>query len=116
MVMGLPESTHDMNMNAGLFMEWAVGKVGQIFNDDAGKLMLPGSKIRWEVHYHAIGQEMKDNVDELGIYFYPKGVVPKHRTILRMFDVSRGSQLDIPPNSKTITQNLYALPALARIE
>ena len=30
---------------AGLFMEWAIGKVGEIFPDDAGKLMLPGSKI-----------------------------------------------------------------------
>jgi hypothetical protein len=116
-VMGLAESAHDDHQsNAGLFMEWAVGKVGQIFPADAGKLMLPGSKIRWEIHYHAIGEEIKDNVVELGVYFYPKGVIPKHRTVLRMFDVSRGSDLDIPPNSKTVTQNFYTLQAPARIE
>jgi mono/diheme cytochrome c family protein len=115
-VTGLAESAHDHQTNAGLFMEWAVGKVGQIFPADAGKLMLPGSRIRWEVHYHAIGEEIKDNVVELGIYFYPKGVVPKHRTVLKMYDVSRGSELDIPPNSKTITQNVYTLPAPARLE
>jgi hypothetical protein len=115
-VTGLAESAHDHQSNAGLFMEWAVGKVGQIFGDDAGKLMLPGSKIRWEVHYHAIGEEMKDNMVELGVYLYPKGYTPKHRTVLRMFDVTRGSQLDIPPNSKTITQNMYVLQAPARIE
>ena len=42
-------------------------------------LLLPGSKIRWEVHMFAIGQEMKDQQVELAIYFYPKGVVPQHR-------------------------------------
>src|SRR3954470_16901236 len=115
-VTGLAESAHDHQANAGLFMEWAVGKVGQIFPADAGKLMLPGSKIRWEIHYHAIGEEVRDNVVELAVYFYPKGVVPKHRTVLRMFDVSRGSELDIPPDSKTITQNFYTLQAPARIE
>jgi hypothetical protein len=115
-VTGLAESAHDHQSNAGLFMEWAVGKVGQIFPADAGKLMLPGSKIRWEIHYHAIGEEIRDNVVELAIYFYPKGFVPKHRTVLRMFDVSRGSELDIPPGAKTITQNFYTLQAPARIE
>ena len=54
-------------------MEWAVGKVGQIFPDDAGKLMLPGSRIRWEVHYHAIGEEIKDNVVELGDLLLSEG-------------------------------------------
>ena len=115
-VTGLAESAHDHQSTPGLFMEWAVGKVGQIFPADAGKLMLPGSKIRWEVHYHAIGEEIKDNVVELAVYFYPKGVVPRHRTVLRMFDVSRGSELDIPPGQKTITQNFYTLQAPARLE
>jgi hypothetical protein len=115
-VTGLAEAAHEHQTTPGLFMEWAVGKVGQIFPEDAGKLMLPGSRIRWEVHYHAIGEEIKDNVVELAVYFYPKGVVPRHRTVLRMFDVSRGGELDIPPDSKTITQNFYTLQAPARIE
>ena len=85
-------SAHDMQMTAGLFMEWAVGKTGELYNTDAGKLMLPGSKIRWEIHMFAIGQEIKDSQVELAIYFYPKGTVPPHRTVLRMFDVSRGSK------------------------
>ena len=115
-VTGLASTAHDHQANAGLFMEWAVGKTGQIFPPDAGKLMLPGSRIRWEVHMHAVGEEFKDSQVELGVYFYPKGYVPKHRTVLRMFDVSRGSELDIPPGEKTITQNFYVMPAPARIE
>jgi hypothetical protein len=65
---------------------------------------------------YAIGREIKDNQIELAVYFYPKDVVPPHRTVLRMFDVSRGSELDIPPNSTAMTQNFYVLQAPARIE
>ena len=115
-ITGLASTAHDHQTNAGLFMEWAVGKTGQVFPEDAGKLMLPGSRIRWEVHMHAVGEEFKDSQVEMAIYFYPKGVVPKHRTVLRMFDVSRGSDLDIPPNEKRISQNYYVLPAPARLE
>ena len=92
-ITGLADAAHEHQSSAGLFMEWAVGKIGEIFPTDAGKLMLPGSRIRWEIHMFAIGEEIKDNQVELGIYFYPKGVVPKHRTVLRMFNVApaRGS-------------------------
>lgn len=103
-------------MSAGLFMEWAIGKVGEIFPDNAGKLMLPGSKIRWEVHYYATGQPVENDVVELGIWFYPKGYVPKNRTILRLFNAARESELDIPPAKVAMTQNMYVLPAPARLE
>ncbi len=115
-ITGLASSAHEHQRGAGLFMEWAVGKVGEVFGSDAGKLMLPGSRIRWEIHMHAVGQEVKDNQVELGIWLYPKGYVPKHRTVLRMFDVTRGSNLDILPGEVTVTQNFYVLQAPARIE
>ena len=115
-ITGLASTAHDHQKGAGLFMEWAVGKVGQIYPPDAGKLMLPGSKIRWEVHMHAMGEEVKDNQVEMGIYFYPKGFVPTRRTVLQLFDVTRGFDLDIPPGEKTITQNFYVLQAPARLE
>ena len=115
-VTGLAHSAHDVQRGPGLFMEWAVGKVGEVFPADSGKLLLPGARIRWEIHMFAIGREIKDNQVELGIYFYPKGVVPKHRTVLRMFDVSRGSELDIPPGEVAMTQNFYVMQAPARIE
>jgi hypothetical protein len=115
-IMNLASSAHEAQMTPGLFMEWSIGKTGELYGADAGKLMLAGSKIRWEVHMFAIGREVPNQQVEMAIYFYPKGVVPKHRTVLRMFDVSRGSELDIPPNSTAMTQNFYVLPAAARIE
>ena len=47
-------------------MEWAVGKQGRDRSPNSGKLMLPGSKILWDIHYSAAGEEITDYV-ELGI-------------------------------------------------
>ena len=111
-----PDETADSRRRgAGLFMEWAVGKVGEIFADGAGKLMLPDSKIRFEVHYHSIGEEVKDDVIELGVYFYPKGEVPKNRTILHAFQ-GRSGELDIPPGELAISEGFSVLRAPARLE
>ncbi len=100
----------------GLFMEWAVGKVGEIFPEDAGKLMLPGSRIRWELHMHAVGEEIVDNTVELGVWFYPRGYVPTNRTVLSMFNARGASDLDIPPGQIAVTQAFQVLQSPARLE
>ena len=79
--------TDEADVGPGLFMEWAVGKQGEIMRPNSGKLMLPGSKIVWDIHYHAVGEEITDSV-ELGIYFYPKGQEPKYRQVLALFTAS----------------------------
>ena len=101
--------------DAGLFMEWAVGKVGEIFPANAGKLMLPGSKIRWEVHYHAVGEAVIDDVVEMAVYFYPPGEEPKYRTILTAFG-GRSGEIDIRPGQITTTEGFTVLQAPARFE
>ena len=98
-----------------LFMEWAVGKVGEVFAADAGKLMMAGSQITFEVHLHAMGEEVTDQVVELGVYFYPEGYVPPNRTVLNMFRVA-GDELDIPPGQISVTQNFITIRAPARLE
>ncbi len=100
---------------AGLFMEWAVGKVGEIFPANAGKLILPGSKIRWEVHYHAVGEEIRDDVVEMAVYFYPPGEEPRYRTILTAFG-GRTGEIDIRPGQMTTTEGFTVLQAPARFE
>jgi hypothetical protein len=101
----------------GLFMEWAVGKNADEMRPDSGRLMLPGSKITWDIHYHAVGEEITDSV-ELGIWFYPKGQEPKHREVLALFNTFTGSNrtLDIPPNQVTTTESFVPLKQNARIE
>jgi mono/diheme cytochrome c family protein len=101
----------------GLFMEWAIGKQGEIMRPNSGKLMLPGSQIVFEVHYHAVGEEIADSV-EMAVYFYPKGQEPKYRQTLGLFSAIAGGNraLDIPPNTLTATQNFHVMRRAGRIE
>jgi hypothetical protein len=96
-------------------MEWSVGKQGELMRPDSGRLLLPGSKIQWEVHLHAVGEEISDQV-ELGIYFYPKGQEPKHRQVLSALFASDGLNLDIPPNQVTVCQNFVVMKEAGRVE
>jgi len=102
---------------AGLFMEWAIGKQGELMRPNTGKLMLPGSSIQFEMHLHAVGEEITDSV-ELGIYFYPKNDDPKYRQVLGLFHAIAGGArgLDIPPNTATIHQGFHVMPKAGRIE
>jgi hypothetical protein len=105
--------------SAGLLMEWAVNKQFDIYRPNTGKLLVPGARISWEVHYHAVGNEIRDHV-ELAVYLYPKGEVPKYRTRLTLFpgEPFRGGGLvlDIPPNSIAQTEGYTALRSAARLE
>ena len=101
----------------GILMEWAVGKQFDVYRPNTGKLLLPGAKIRWDIHYHAVGDKVTDHV-ELAVYLYPKGEVPKYRTYLTMFNAAANgaSPLDIPPNTVAETENFHVLKQAARLE
>jgi hypothetical protein len=103
--------------NAGLLMEWAIGKNYDTYRPNTGKLLLPGSHIWWELHLHAVGEEIRDHA-ELAVYFYPKGQEPKYRTYLTLFGATAntGSRLDIPPNTVAETQAFHVLRQAARLE
>jgi mono/diheme cytochrome c family protein len=103
--------------SAGLLMEWAIGKNYDIYRPDTGKLLLPGSQIWWELHLHAVGEEIRDHA-ELAVYLYPKGQEPKYRTRLMLYQATatQGSLLDIQPNSLSETQGFHVLSQPARLE
>ena len=118
----------DSDLGARAFlMEWAIGKGYDLYRPDTGKLLLPGSQISWDIHIHAVGEEIRDNV-ELGIWLYPKGQEPKYRTYLTAFQAVRGFQsssdsrirsgrsVDIPPNSVIESDNYTVLPRPAMLE
>jgi hypothetical protein len=101
---------------AGLFMEWAVGKEGEMMRPDAGKLLLPGSTIRWDIHYSNGGEDITDVV-EMGVYFYPKGQEPKYRTALGLYGTDREtSALDILPNTITMNEGFHVMRQAGRVE
>ena len=84
----------------GTFLnEYALGKNADVFPDGAARLMKAGTKINFNLHLHAIGQETAANV-ALGLKFYPKGYVPKFVEISE----HAGDQpdLDIPANTNDV--------------
>jgi hypothetical protein len=96
------------------FMEWAVGKQGEMMRPDTGKLLLPGSKFHWDIHYSQAGEEITSSV-EMGLYFYPKGQEPKYRTTLSLFPAALGT-MDLKPNQITVTQGFTVLRQAGRME
>jgi len=99
----------------GTFMEWAVGKQGEMMRPNSGKLMLPGSKIHWDIHYSNGGEDVTDVV-ELGIYFYPKGQEPKYRQVLHLMGATNAAGVDVPPNSVKQTEGFFVMKENGRIE
>jgi hypothetical protein len=113
----LAANAPDANGNPlpGTFMEWAVGKQGEMMRPNSGKLMLPGSKIVWDIHYSNGGEDITDQV-ELGIYFYPKGEEPKYRQVLHLMGATNAGGVDIPPNTVKATEGYFVMRENGRVE
>ncbi len=113
----LAQNPADSNGNPqpGTFMEWAVGKQGEIMRPNSGKLMLPGSRIIWDIHYASGGEDITD-VAELGIYFYPKGQEPKYRQVLHLMGATNAGGVDIPPNTVKLTEGFFVMRENGRVE
>jgi hypothetical protein len=117
-----PESLDSQAGRRGFLMEWAIGKAYDEYAAGTGKLLLPGSKVSWDIHLHAAGEEIRDHV-ELGVWLYPKGQEPKYRTYLTGFTGVPGNfagkpgrMIDIPPNTLAETQGFTVLKQPARID
>ena len=104
-------------LGAGLLMEWAVGKQGEVMRANSGKLITAGADILFDIHYSSVGEEITASV-ELGLYFYPKGQEPKHRQVLSAWMSIEGgpNNLLLPPNSITASEQFHVLKQNGRIE
>ena len=103
----------------GMLMEWAIGKNYDIYRPNTGKLLLPGSRIWWELHLHAVGEQITDHA-QLAIYLYPKG---QDAEISHLLDGLYGKQQvewtassGYPPNTITETENFHVLKQPAILE
>ncbi|MEQ1727623.1 MAG: cytochrome c [Vicinamibacterales bacterium] len=91
-------------------MEWAIGKGYDRYLDGTGKLIMPGEKISWDQHIHAVGEEITGG-SEIGLWLYKKGEEPTKRSYLVAFSgLKNGTAgLDIPPNSVAHTEGFTVL-------
>ena len=96
-------------------MEWAIGKGYDLFREGTGKLIVPGEKISWDQHLHAVGEDVTGG-SEIALWFYPKGQEPTKRSYLIGFTGLRTQGfLDIPPNSVSHTEGFTVLKENALI-
>ena len=95
--------------------EYAVGKYGDIFAENTGRLLKKGTRLRFDMHYFAIGSE-QHNKTTIAFKFYPKGVTPKYQ--VRSYAVRNipNDDLEVPPNSLVRTDGYFRLPRNARID
>jgi hypothetical protein len=96
-----PDSNNPMG---GVLNEYAVGKNGDVYPDGAGRLMKAGSKVRFNMHYHSVGETIKDRTS-VGIVFYPKGYVPKHQ--MQTLLAPNQDDLDIPAGADNVRSDAY---------
>ena len=95
--------------------EYAVGKYGDIFADNTGRLLKAGTRLRFDMHYFAIGSE-QHNKTTIAFKFYPKGEVPKYQVRSYAIRNLPNDELEIPPNTVVRTDGYFRLPRNARID
>jgi len=95
--------------------EYAVGKYGDIFGEDTGRLLKAGTRLRYDMHYFAVGSE-QHNKTTIAFKFYPKGVTPKYRVTSVPIRNTPNDELEIPPNTVVRTDGYFRLPRNARID
>jgi hypothetical protein len=97
----------------GLFFnEYALGKNGDIFPPNSGRLIKAGSKINFNLHLHPSGEATAVQAS-LGLKVFPKGVVPKYVAFTQhMGDVN---DLDLPAGEISRSDGYFRLPKPALI-
>ncbi len=110
-----PEGADLSSVFGGELNEYAVGKYGDTFPEGTGRLLKAGSRIRFDMHYFAIGEEQRDKTS-IAFIFYPKGYVPKNQVQVLNFRNLPNDELEIPANSTVRHDGYFRLPRPARID
>ena len=97
----------DEDLAKGNFLnEYAVGKNGDIFDDNTGRLMKAGTKIRFGMHLHPYGEEIPVMV-HVGLKLYPEGYVPKYQLVSQ--HMGDDDDLLIPAGEKGVRTDGYTM-------
>ena len=89
------------------FNEYALGKNGDLFPEDSGRLIRAGSKIHFNLHLHPSGERSLVNIS-IGFKRYPKGKVPKHVAFTQ--HMGDNNDIDISPGQIVRTDGYFRLP------
>jgi len=89
------------------FNEYALGKNGDIFPPDSGRLIKAGSKIHFNLHLHPSGERSLVNL-AIAFKLYPKGQTPKYVAFTQ--HMGDNADIDIPPGEIARTDGYFRLP------
>jgi len=96
----------DSALGGGDFLnEYAVGKNGDVFPEGTGRLLKAGSVIKFDFHFHSVGEE-KDEQSQVAFVLYPKGYVPKRLLYTRQLGGPQ-EPLDIPAGAAMVRSDGY---------
>jgi mono/diheme cytochrome c family protein len=82
--------------------------------DGKGILLKAGSKLAFQMHYSASGEEGIDQ-SSVGLVFYPKDTTPKHQVMSAYFQKFPAFELDIPPHSRVEHDAYFPLQKPTRL-
>jgi len=104
----------DEYQRMGNLSEYAMGKVGELVPEDAGRLLLPGDIIEWDTHYYPMGFDVPGDQIELGIWFHPEDYTPEFEQNLRLYPLS--GDIALAPGGTAMTQGFYRWDHPVRID
>ena len=107
-----PEGTPEGGV---MLHEYAVGKYGDIFGENTGRLLKKGTRLRYDMHYFAIGSE-QHNKTTIAFRFYAKGVTPKYQVRSQALRNIPNDELEVPPNTVVRTDGYFRMPRAGRID
>ncbi len=96
------------------FTEYAVGKLGEIIPEGAGRLLPANSYVGWSIHYYPNGEPVEDELTELGFWLHPEGYEPEYVQDLGNYRLS--GDLAIAPHGTEIIQGFHSFDHPVRID
>lgn len=100
---------------------YGVGMAWDMFPEGTGMRVPAKGHVEWDLHYAPYKDAVEDYV-EVGLWFYPEGVVPEKQTSgEQLFRVdggqglARGQDIIIPPHSQQVLQGTHLLKTPATI-
>ena len=106
----------DVTPRGSYFSEFAIGKIGDVFRENTGKLLKAGARFTFDNHYHSVGEAVTAQTD-VGVWFHPRGFAPKYRVYGQAMGARQSQEtMDLPPGKVTVHHAYVPLPAPARLE
>ena len=97
---------------------YGVGKSWEVFPENTGVRIPPGpGSIGWNLHYFPIGEEVPEDVVEVGVWFYPEGDEPnmvsvgEQRFLIDGTSATgpRARDLIVPPHGTLLLEGTHVL-------